>query len=737
MTVFDDPYRKRPFSTVLPERPSSYAPYNDFDLPPSTPPDRESRRLGVLPSPTVDATPTRYNNAKEAADGDNVSEKAIGMDDSTAIRHDVARLEMLEPPALGDSSGEHSSSRSSPVQDNPAMVGDVPVYLETSASSQVSTLSSEVRAEGTATEEDLVTPRQSTFSGPMEHRSSFDSTPPVPKNTQDTLSQSNGYLRGSQLEKQSSPLDVQSALSQNPNGPNGDTTSIVAHQVRTMDENSITSVDSDVHAGIPRQTKALPQASGGQGPSQHHADAEAPVFSPAAVVADPWQGSRNLSATPASGMLASDWPSQIQDKQPRYATERNVSPLPVVADPAATSAAENTPLGNGADSGPDSSRKHDPYETSHSSTNGSRPGARLRSDSPKTRSPDVSPERQYQAVLDESDIPQQSRTSPAHERVPSNQSQTSNQGQSRPFSFVQNNADAQTVPYQDQVLREQQWEPGYKNGLLDPLQDGRSSFNTRQERSTPWDPSSQQESYRLPRDEMLRHSSTVPYRQQPSRSGSSYDPNIREHPAYRQRQQPVAQDLPSNYYPAETRREEGLLPRHQGTEYQLTGIGPPQAEQYQQKRRSSSRSSNFFKGLGGRSPSRTDVPKMPSIGGRTTSDEPGSSNQLNKRVSKRTSLFRSFTQRRGSDSGRSNDSIVAQAPGSRTDLLQQSGPMTPRPLQDTTGSGRNPEESQSNSLRKRMQRRSTPGDVEPENGKKKRFSLRVRGPTYSFSFIKL
>lgn len=723
MTIFDDPYRKRPFSTVLPERPSSYAPYNDFDLPPATPPDREVRRLGVLPSPTVDATPTRYNDAKGAADGDKVSDKAIAMDDSTPIRQDAARLEMLEPPALGDSSGEHSSSRSSPVQDNPAMVRDVPVYLETSASSQISTSSSEIRAEGTATEEELVTPRQSTFSGPLEHRGSFDSTPPVPKNTQDTLPQSNGYLQGSELEKQSPSLDVQSAISQISNSPNGNTTSIVAHQVPTMDENSIASIDSDVHAGIPRPTKALLQASGGKGPSPHHADAEAPVFSHAALVADPWQGSRNSSGTPDSGMLAPDRPSRIQDEQPRYSTERNVSPLPLVAGSAATSAAENTPLGNGADSGADSSRRHDPSERSQASTNGSGPGARFRSDSPKARSPDVSPERQYQTGLDESDIPQQSRTLAAHGRLPQNQSQTSNQGQSRPFSFVQNNADAQTVPYGDQVLQDQQWEPGYKNGLL---QDGRSSYNTRQERSTPWDPSSQQESYRLPRDEMLRHSSTVPYRQQPSLSGSSYDPNILEHPAYRQRQQPVAQDLPSNYYPAETRREEGLLPRHQGTEYQLTGIGPPQAEQYQQKRRSSSRSSNFFKGLGGRSPSRTDVPKMPSIGGRTTSDEPGSSNQLNKRVSKRTSMFRSFTQRRGSDSGRSNDSIVAQAPGSRTDLLQQSGPMTPRPLQDTTGSGRNPEESQSHSLRKRMQRRSTPGDVEPENGKKKRFSLRVR-----------
>lgn len=618
LTVFDDPYRKRLSSTVLPDRPFSYAPYNDFDLPPSTPPGGEFRRLGVLPSPTVDATPMTYKDTKEAID-DSASREAIGKDDSNATSGNAARPEMLEPPALGAGQAEDSSSRSSSIQLNPAVVGDVPVYLKTSTSSQISSLSSEKGVEATVAEEELETPRQSDFSRPLEHPNTSTSTPPVPKAARGTLPESKAYARESEHQSEPFSLDHQRAISEGyTNGPSSIT---AQHTERT---------DKDLIPSVP-QAKALP-------------------------------------------------PATDEQDEPRYKLDANAAVHSVAA--------------------------------------------RIGSDSLKSRSPDVSPERKYGTVSHDSELQQPGPTPSTHEREPQIQSQAANPGQARQFSFIQEPA----VPSQDQVLRERRWEPGYNNGQ-DPLQDRSSSYNIRTKWPAPGQPYSQQETSRVTRDENLRHSSTVPYRHQPSISGSSYEPqpDILHHPAYQQSQHPAAQDLPSNYYPAETRREEGILPRHQSTEYQLTGIGPPRPEQIPQKRRNSSRSSMFFKRLSRGSSSRTDVPKMPSVGGRTTSDQPGNSNQLSKRPSKRASVFRSFTQRRDSESGRSIDSIVAQAPGSRTDLLQQSGPITPGPLTDTQSSGRNPEETHNKSLRQKLRRRSTSGGVELEKEKKKknRFSLRV------------
>ena len=723
MTVFDDPYRKRPFSTVLPERPFSYAPYNDFDLPPSTPPGREFPRLGILPSPTVDATPTRYNDVKEAA-GDNASEKPIGKDVATLRSRDAAGLEQLEPPAFSVSSAERSSSRSSPVQANPAMVGDVPVYLKTSASSQVSALSSEKGAEEASAEAELEPSRQSNFSESLGHSNTFTSTPPVITNAQGTLPDSNEHSRQLKFQNQPSSTDFQTPASETLNGSSGYSSRITAPRIGTTDTESLPSFDNDIRPAISPQTKPLPPASHWYGASPNATDGDALVSGHNTTFADASQGLRNLSGSPDSAMLAPERPSQIQEKPRQYPGERNVSPLPVVVDSADAASNKTLPLRNATDSEAEFLKNPESYESRQRPADVSRPDGRFRSDDHQPRSPDVSPERQQEIVVPDSDVQQQSKIAPPHETEPQNQSRVSKQAQSRPFSFVQYSEDGPTLPSQDEVLREQQWEPGYQNHQ-ETLQDGKPSFGTGADRSTLGDPSNQQEAYTRSRNENLRHSSTVPYRHHPSLSGSSYDPNIHDHPAYRQRQQPVAQDLPSDYYPAETRRDEGLLPRHQGTEYQLTGIGPPQTERNPQKRRSSSRSSNFFKGLGGGSSSRPEVPKIPSVGGRTTSDAPSASEQTSRRVFKRASIFRSFTQRHGSDSGRSNDSIVAQGPGSRTDLLQQSGPITPRPLQDTLPSDSNARESQSNSFRKRMQRRSTPGDVEAGDGKKKRFSLRV------------
>ena len=202
-------------------------------------------------------------------------------------------------------------------------------------------------------------------------------------------------------------------------------------------------------------------------------------------------------------------------------------------------------------------------------------------------------------------------------------------------------------------------------------------------------------------------------------------PDIAQHPAFRQehelRSLTEATDLPTQYYPAQIRREEAFLPRQQGTEYQLEGVGPPPVEPARSKSRSrrSSRSSGFFKNLGNNS--KAEIPPVPTGVERQSATPPAPSSTSTPpgtdKKSKRTSLFRSLTGHNGSGSDRSKESITAQAPGSRTDLLQQSHPRTPSADDEDF-----PTRGKSKKLRSKLQRNPTSGATEQESGKKKRFS---------------
>lgn len=59
------------------------------------------------------------------------------------------------------------------------------------------------------------------------------------------------------------------------------------------------------------------------------------------------------------------------------------------------------------------------------------------------------------------------------------------------------------------------------------------------------------------------------------------------------------EELPAHYYQPPIRREEALLPRQQGSEYQIAGVGPPVDEPASASSRSR-RNSGFFKELGGK-----------------------------------------------------------------------------------------------------------------------------------------
>lgn len=203
------------------------------------------------------------------------------------------------------------------------------------------------------------------------------------------------------------------------------------------------------------------------------------------------------------------------------------------------------------------------------------------------------------------------------------------------------------------------------------------------------------------------------------------DPNLHDHPAFRQENAEIDNNnLPSNYYPAQVRREEAMIP--QGTEYQLEGIGPPAPEDLNKSEaRRSSRGSAFFKRLS--FPSAQDTPPMPHDTGAQTTDLPSDSPLSQKKKGKRVSLFRSLTGRSGSDSGRSPGVSAAQPTRAQTDLQQYVDTSPPSQRQYSSPRGQQANQSPpigqgSNRPSKKLQRSPISGSPEQEKGKKKRFS---------------
>ena len=165
------------------------------------------------------------------------------------------------------------------------------------------------------------------------------------------------------------------------------------------------------------------------------------------------------------------------------------------------------------------------------------------------------------------------------------------------------------------------------------------------------------------------HSQSSSSRSRPrSFSRPFQDPNVHQHPAFRQdRTSNEMSDIPAQYHAPELRRDDTRLPRQQGTEYQLPGVGPPSAEQLSKKSRSrqGSRSSAFFNSF-------TSSPKT-DVSGKSKTDGYGKSGtsamspiHVEKR-NKRASLFRSFTSNAGSDSSRSRENSFSQPHRSRTE----------------------------------------------------------------------
>ena len=197
------------------------------------------------------------------------------------------------------------------------------------------------------------------------------------------------------------------------------------------------------------------------------------------------------------------------------------------------------------------------------------------------------------------------------------------------------------------------------------------------------------------------------------------DPNVRQHPAFRQNEAvDETADLPTQYYPPHVRRDEAMI--SQGTEYQLEGVGPPPVETNDKSRsRRSSRSSAFFKNF--ILPPEQEVPPIPH-NNKHQATESSSTSPINPaKKKKRASLFRSLTGQTGSDKSRSRDNSVAPSVISLMNTQPQAGSRSPAREQHRSFTSLSTKQN-ANGSRNKLQRASVSGVLEQEKGKKRRFS---------------
>jgi len=306
-------------------------------------------------------------------------------------------------------------------------------------------------------------------------------------------------------------------------------------------------------------------------------------------------------------------------------------------------------------------------------------------------------------------------TSGTNTTTPSGESKNA----SRPFSFISFGQ----VPVGDLTLRG----PSLDNG------------RGRLYKDLPLTPASSEQSVTNPQSRVapIQHDTNHDFTSQSGQSSGkprgrsfsrpSHDPNLHERPAFRQEHTEIDDsNLPPNHYPPQARRGEAIIPR--GTEYQLDGIGLPTAEEINKSRpRRSSRGSAFFKRLS--FPSAPDVPPLPLPHDTEArpAESPSDSPISQKKKGKRVSLFRSLTGRSGSDSGRGPGVPAAQPARAQTDLQQYMDTLPtqqgqyPSPTGQSINQG-SPAGPDSRTSGKKLQRSSTSGVLEQEQGKKKRFS---------------
>lgn len=285
---------------------------------------------------------------------------------------------------------------------------------------------------------------------------------------------------------------------------------------------------------------------------------------------------------------------------------------------------------------------------------------------------------------------------------------------SRPFSFMEYSQSQPTQLTQEHLQRE----PSIESNI---------SLQTPNRQPSPVSPQRS-----ITRDVSDKHEQTVPthydanhdfvspdnqsglLRRPRSFSRPFQDPNLQEHPAFRQDGHArEGSDRPTEYYTAQMHH----LPRQQTTEYQLEGVGPPSVSRVESKSRSrrSSRSSVFFRNLS--TSNKVEGPPSSKDYEGQHAESPANVTAASAKKSKRTSLFRTLTGHNGNERDQN-----------RADLdMRGQTPQTEVPRNLISVSQRNFEKDKvsdgtSSRVPNKLQRASTSVAPEKTVGKKKRFS---------------
>ena len=189
------------------------------------------------------------------------------------------------------------------------------------------------------------------------------------------------------------------------------------------------------------------------------------------------------------------------------------------------------------------------------------------------------------------------------------------------------------------------------------------------------------------------------------------DPNVHEHPAFRQDNHQIeSNESPADFYPPQLSKDEAMMPRQQVTEYQLEGVGPPITETSSRARsRSTSRGAALFKRLSG-PPKDNPQPSPNEL--EQQNEDCAFPVAITKKKGKRASLFRSLTGHSGTETSRSKDDRNPLPSRSHTEVqYQKSEERTIQVKSENTAKSRG-----------KLQRASTSGTIGYDGGKKKRFS---------------
>ena len=214
------------------------------------------------------------------------------------------------------------------------------------------------------------------------------------------------------------------------------------------------------------------------------------------------------------------------------------------------------------------------------------------------------------------------------------------------------------------------------------------------------------------------------------------DPNLHQHPAFRQESLDIGSiDWPEEYYPAGTGRGD-LLPREEKTEYQLDGIGPPPAVEERSRNRRSFGPSTLLKRLSGTYAAEEEQNRVqPSPAPASTpvpTPVPAPTPTKTEKKAKRGSFFKVLTSEKAENGKKEPATSFSQRPqvdtpssrqpsGSRADLATNRQLSSSTRVESPATPGMNATASNS---RSRLQRANTSGTppVQQETGRKKRFS---------------